>query len=468
MPSRFSERFTPRPQSPSQSSPPSRLLRLCVAALPLACALSASAAPPHEIVGYYPGWKSAGFPADAAHIDASQLTVALFAFLDTCWNGHHGNPNPAAGVVEACHDVNAAAAASIATPAADAALADGTLVFGDAVHDDASLRALVALKQRNPKLKIFASVGGWNWSNQFSNLAATASARATFVVSALALLRRYDLDGIDIDWEYPTAAGVPCTAAQVCDRPDDKQNYVTLVRELRAAFDAAGRADRKHYAITIASGATEKFINDPSGSSTWLAQLAASLDWINLMAYDYHMPWDALNGHLAALNGDPQDPAHASGYDDATAVRRYLAAGVAPDKLVLGVPFYGYGWKGCPPGAAGDGLYQQCAGAADGGIDASASYPFGWLVDAGLLARGGRGDYDAGARGYRRYWSEVAQAPYLYNAATQVFISYEDQASLRAKSRYINAQGLRGAMFWELSGDSSHALGAVLADELKR
>jgi len=329
------------------------------------------------------------------------------------------------------------------------------------------LHALAALKQRNPKLRVFASVGGWNWSNQFSNLAATPSARATFAASALALLRRYDLDGIDIDWEYPTAAGVPCTSGQVCERPGDKQNYVTLARELRAAFDAAGRADGRHYAITIASGATDKFIKDPNGSSSWLAQLAGSLDWINLMAYDYHMPWDARNGHLAGLKGDARDPAYASGYDDASAVRRYRDAGVAMDKLVLGVPFYGYGWKGCPAGAGADGLYQQCGGADGGGIDGSPSYPFAHLVDAGLLEKGPGGEYDVGGHGYRRYWNQAAQSPYLYNATTQVFISYEDQASLREKSRYIKAQGLRGAMFWELSGDSDRALGTVLANELR-
>src|SRR5471030_706163 len=71
-------------------------------------AATASAAQTREIVGYYPGWKSAMFPADAAHIDATQLTVVLFAFLDTCWNGRHGNPNPAAGVVAACPEVSGA------------------------------------------------------------------------------------------------------------------------------------------------------------------------------------------------------------------------------------------------------------------------------------------------------------------------------------------------------------------------
>src|SRR5471030_2476808 len=102
------------------------VISLTTLSMPFSCASAAdemplAAVPAHEIVGYYPGWKSAALPADAAHIDATQLTVVLFAFLDTCWNGHHGNPNPAAGVVDVCHD---------ASGAATAAPPDGTLVFG--------------------------------------------------------------------------------------------------------------------------------------------------------------------------------------------------------------------------------------------------------------------------------------------------------------------------------------------------
>ena len=428
-------------------------LLVCAAPAPAFCA-DGGAAPAREIVGYYPGWKSASFPL-AASVDANQLSVLLYAFLDTCHDGRHGNPNPSAGVVAACQDGSGTAA----TPP------DGALVFGDAANDTANLRAMAALKRAHPRLRVQLSVGGWNWSNRFSNLAASAAERANFAASALALLRRYDLDGIDIDWEFPTAAGVPCTAGQVCDRPEDKQNYVTLVRELRAAFDTAGRADGKHYLITIAAGATAKFVNDPHGSSAWLAQLAASLDWINIMAYDYHMPWDARNGHLAALHGDAADPDPAR-YNDDGGVQLYLAAGVAPDKLVLGAPFYGYGWKGCPAGARGDGQYQLCGGAASGGIDGSASYPFGHLVQQGLLTADAHGQYSVAGQGYTRYWNAEAQVPYLYNSATQIWISYEDEASLRGKARYIKAHGLRGAMFWELSADSGHALGGVLAAEL--
>jgi chitinase len=324
----------------------------------------------------------------------------------------------------------------------------------------------VARKKQHPRFKVMVSVGGWNWSNQFSNVAASKDARAAFIASSVALMRRYGLDGVDIDWEYPGGAGVPCTVGQVCGRPGDKQNFVTLARELRRAFDRAGKADRKHYGITIAAGGNANYVDGDVAGRAWIAQLAASLDWINIMAYDYHMPWEQRSGHHAGLLADPADPVAASGFYGAASVQRYLRAGVPAAKLVLGVPFYGYGWKACAPGPDGDGQYRPCGGPANGGNGGGASYGFGHMLKQGLLTLGADGA-SAGAQGYTRYWNGAARAPYLYNAAQQVWISYEDPASLKEKAGYIKAQGLRGAMFWELSADSEHQLLGVLAEQLK-
>ena len=422
-----------------------------LAAAAFAAAAAPAAAAAAEIVGYYPGWKSATYPVNESNVDASRVSTLLYAFLDVCWNGRHGNPEPSAGGMADCKEAN------------------GALVLRDAATDGANLRALAELKRKHPRFKVMVSVGGWNWSNQFSNVASDAGARANFIASSVALLRRFGIDGLDIDWEYPTGAGVPCTAGQVCDRPADKRNFITLARELRAAFDAAGKADRKHYLITIAAGGTASYVNDsnaPGAGSTWLRELSASLDWINLMAYDYHMPWEPASGHHGALMGDPADPLTASGFYGAASVQRYLAAGVKADQLVLGVPFYGYGWKGCAAGAAGDGQYQPCGGAADGGNDGSASYGFGHLLRQGLLKEPGMDGVYAGGQGYTRFWNPAAKAPYLYNPATQVWISYEDPASLREKAGYIQARHLRGAMFWELSADDGHQLLRALSAAL--
>jgi chitinase len=176
------------------------------------------------------------------------------------------------------------------------------------------------------------------------------------------------------------------------------------------------------------------------------------LDWINIMAYDYHMPWEKSSGHHAALYADPKDPVTANGFYASRSVQRYLGAGVAADKLVLGVPFYGYGWKGCAAGPHGDGQYQPCAGGVTDGINGGNSYGYGTI----LVTPG------------QRFRNAAAKVPYLYHAQTGVWITYEDPESLREKARYIKQQRLRGAMFWELSADDSgHQLLRTLSEAMK-
>jgi chitinase len=395
-----------------------------LAALPLPAMSS-------EVVGYYPGWKHESFPVSS--VDAGKLTMALYAFVDLCWDGKHGNADPSVNDVAPCQDAR-----------------NGALAWRDEAADGANLRALVALKKQHPRFKVVMSVGGWNWSNRFSNVAASAPARANFIDSSLRAMRRYGLDGVDLDWEYPGEAGVPCVAGEVCARPEDRQNFITLARELRAAFDQAGKQDGKHYSITIAAGANGNYVGD----GAWVKELARSLDWINLMSYDYHMPWEKSTGHHAALFADAKDPATANGFYASRSVQRYLDAGVARDKLVMGVPFYGYGWKGCAAGPDGDGQYQLCQGGVTDGVNGGNSYGYGQV-----LARGA---------GYKRYWNASARAPYLYSASEQVWISYEDPASLAEKARYIRQQGLRGAMFWELSADSEGRLLRALWEGMRR
>src|SRR5450830_834027 len=198
-------------------------------------------------------------------------------------------------------------------------------------------------------------------------MAATPASRQAFIASALALVRQHGLDGIDIDWEHPAKGGIACIEGKTCHRDDDKENYVRLATELRSAFDQAGRqAGGRHYLITIAAGAHASLVEDSDAPSSWTVRLAAQLDWINLMTYDYRGVWDASNGELAPLYGDPADPLHDQAPNADATVTRFLRAGVPADKLVLGLPFYGYGWKQCAPGQAGNGLYQACHGAASG------------------------------------------------------------------------------------------------------
>lgn len=409
-------------------------------------------APTYEIVGYYPGYASQQFPVNRANIDATRLTTINYAFMDICWDGMHGNP--ASGGEMQCTD-----------PSGDAITANGSIVLGyDPAGEATNLRNLVALKADNPKLKILVAVGGWTWSNQFSNMAASAATRKAFIDSTIALLRQYKLDGIDIDWEYPTSVGVPCTAGRICERPEDMQNLVILAKELRSSLDAAGAADGKRYFITIAAASsTLPYVSDPRGGSALLAEIANSLDWINLMTYDFHLPFESVSGLNAPLFSDPADKtvewSHTLNAD--YSVDQYLNAGVPAGKLILGQPFYGYGWAGCAAGQSGDGLYQACTGAAP-----EYSFNFAQLTDLGYLTKSSSGTYTQGGAGFTRYWNSAARVPYLYNSSTKVFITYDDEESIREKNRYVRSKGLRGAMFWELNADRNKVLLPVVASEL--
>ena len=423
--------------------------RACLPTLMVAMALLTACAsmpkvPPAEIVGYVAGWKA---PRD---FDARDLTVLNYAFLDICWGGQHGNPSEAG--LKPCTD----------TDGMPAPLPDGSLVIDNPARDPGYLAWLPTLKAANPTLRLMAAVGGWTRSNRFSDVATDARARAAFAASAVAFLRKARFDGIDIDWEYPGAIGVPCAPGHTCERKTDKANFVTLVRELRAALDAAGAADGKRYAITIAAANDRAFIFD-AGSSAWLTELARELDWINVMTYDYHGSWEKTSGHVAPLHTDPRDASAASA---AATIELFLAQGISPARLTLGEPFYGKGWAGCPAGPEGNGLYQPCAGPA--GDAGDGSFTFAELVERGYLAQDASGRYTVAGNGFTRHWNGVARVPFLYNPAARIFISYDDEASIHEKNRFALGQGLRGVMFWELAADRLGVLRRAVARDLQR
>ena len=168
------------------------------------------------------------------------------------------------------------------------------------------------------------------------------------------------------------------------------------------------------------------------------ASIANIVDWINVMAYDFHGIWEPKTGHNAGLQATPGDPGPV-GLNAAASVDRYLNSGVSAQKLVLGVPFYCRSFAGVE--AANGGLFQAHKGEGPG------TWEKGFLnysdIAANYLSR------------YVRYWDNDAKVPYLYDAASKSFISYDDPASMKAKAEYIKAKGLGGGMFWEISGDTT-------------
>lgn len=303
-----------------------------------------------------------------------------------------------------------------------AKIKDGQIVEGFS-HDAENFAILNRLRHSNPSLKILLSVGGWTWSGGFSDAALTPHSRERFISSAVRLIERYQLDGLDIDWEYPGQPGAGNTF-----RPEDKQNYTLLLAELRQRFDKEeSRLHRRLY-TSIATGASSKFL-----LNTEMDKVQRYVDTVNIMTYDFYVGSPS-TGHDAPLFHDPADPRHVSADLSVTA---YEQAGVPADKIVLGLPFYGRSWGEVQN--KNNGLFQP-----------------------GKAARGVHFSYpelpDLIATGFIRHWDKEASAPYLYNPRTKVFVTYEDPQSIAAKCKYVTTRQLRGIMFWEYSNDTTGIL----------
>lgn len=288
------------------------------------------------------------------------------------------------------------------------------------------LAHLRSLKAKNPQLKILLSVGGWE-AEGFSDAAVSRASREKFARSVVALLREHSLDGVDLDWEYPGQS-----VAGIRSRPEDKQNFTALLREMREQL-----GDR--YLLTIASADREYF------DFTEMDRLHVYLDWINVMSYDFFNSLTPTTGHHAGLYASAF-AAPADRNADAS-VKQHLAAGIPPQKLVLGVAFYGRGFAGVTP--LHDGVNQSYE-------RFEAAYPYAELVQK-FIDRGG----------FVREWDAKAQAPFLWNAQTRAFITYDDPQSIAIKAAYVRKHRLGGMMFWELSQDSRGALLNAIVTGLK-
>jgi chitinase len=314
------------------------------------------------------------------------------------------------------------------------------IVDGEVTLDQAGaadfLARLRALKARNPALKILVSVGGWG-ADGFSDAALSEASRARFAQSAAELIAQQHLDGIDLDWEYPGLAG-----PGIRHRDEDRRNFTLLLEALRLRLDALGQqrgrgADR--YLITAALADSE-FV-----AHIELERIHEYLDWIDLMTYDFHNSLTKTTGHHAGLSVSAT--AAASERSVERAVGQFLSAGVPAKKLIVGVPFYGRAFADVQP--ENHGLDQPY-----GHYDKD--YPWPKLV-ADFIGR----------NGYVRYWDDKAKVPYLWNAQTRTFVSYDDPQSLALKAAYVKSHQLGGMMYWEQSQDPDGQLLGALANALK-
>lgn len=366
------------------------------------------------VAGYVAPWKARTGGPDIRTIPARELTHLMYAFGTVSAEG-------LAGLADRCLDAGACDGTAPSSP------------FGG------NFAQLAELKRSSPELRILISLGGWSGSKYFSAAAATPMSRARFAQSVIeAFFRPYPglFDGVDVDWEFPVLGGRPGNLARL----DDRTNFTLLIAELRRRLIEFSAFERRELELTIAvSAAPNKLVNLDA------AALAPLVDRIHLMAYDYHAgsAFAGFNAPLFACAGDPNPDLNVD-----ASVNALIRAGVPPRKVTLGVAFYGRAVADVP---------QENAGLLQAGTRASEQWGGSDGIDyRDLVAKRPE------ERGFRRYWSDEAQVPWLYDAERRIWISYDDRLSIARKTMYACAHGLAGIMIWDLFADDGSLLLAAL------
>jgi chitinase len=391
-------------------------------------------AEPDRIVGYFVQWGIYARNYEPADIPAAKLTHINYAFVRI----KKVKDQPPTGELESV-DVHADFQSSF--PAKN-----GLPALDWSENRSGNFGRLRQLKHKYHNLKVLVSVGGAKDSANFQNVAADPAKRETFAISCANWVKKGNqfgqgMDGIDVDWEFPESA-------------DDRSNYNLLLQAVRAKLDAQGRVDGKTYYLTVAAPAGEKAIGYFD-----IATVAGLVDWINIMTYDYHGPWDdppnpiPPTGYNAPLSPNPNDPSTDKDKLNVNwTVTQYINAGAPTNKLVLGLGLYGRSWEKVP--ATNNGLFQTGIPGPNTGTNGN------W--ENGVF------DYWRimqiyGDPKYTYFWDNYSKVPYLYGPnmtprlSGGMFISYDDIRSVTEKVNYLKSKDLGGAMFWELSGDIHNA-----------
>lgn len=282
------------------------------------------------------------------------------------------------------------------------------------LKDTLTIQQLVALKQRNPSLKVILSLGGWGGCETCSAVFSTKGGRRKFAKSVKNLNEYFKTDGIDMDWEYPAIAGFEGHAYT----PQDRPNFTALVKMLRRKLG-------KKNEISFAAGGFLKFLTE---SVEW-DKVAPIADKINLMTYDLVNGNSTHTGHHTPLYSTLQQ------IESTDRAVRYLdSIGVPKSKMIIGAAFYGRVFD--VEQDTLNGLYQK--GRFNKGIS------FKNLNRDSLQNEG-----------FISYWDETVKAPYMYSAAKKQLITFDDEKSVMLKTKYVLDNHLGGIMFWQLGEDKT-------------
>nr|CAD7263762.1 unnamed protein product [Timema shepardi] len=305
----------------------------------------------------------------------------------------------------------------------DASLCTHLLYSFVNLGDDDGYNKVNNLKNQGTGIKIMAALGGGSaGSATFSTVVNDASKRSAFVDNAVNFLSNYGFDGMDIDWEYPASGDG--------SRSSDKEAFVETLKELRSKFDKHG------YLLSVAVGAGNSFI----GSSYDVTGISQSVDFINVMTYDFHSGWESYTGENAPLYARSSDS-----YDESvdSCIQGWLSAGAPAEKIIMGMGLFGISynlvnaddrWIGSPangPGAAG--IYTEGEGS------------LGYMEICQYQ--------QDGADHWHIEWDDESKVP--YGSDGTLWVGYDSPDSLWIKAQYVSDKGLGGAMVWSIDMDDA-------------
>jgi len=283
---------------------------------------------------------------------------------------------------------------------------------------------IMDLKKVNPSLKILLAIGGWTFGTaKFKEMSGTRYARQTFVFSAIPFLRKHGFDGLDLDWEYPKGT-------------TDKANFVSLCKELRESFDA--EAQELKAARLLLTAAVPVGPDNIKGGYD-VPAVASYLDFINVMAYDFHGKWENQAGHNAPLHAPSSDSEWRKQLSVDHAANLWVKLGSPREKLVIGMPTYGRSFT-----LASARNFRVNDAASGGGVEGVYTKESGVLAyyEVCELLRSGKASYA---------WDDEMKVPYLVMG--DQWVGFDDERSIRLKMSWIKKNNFGGAMVWTVDMD---------------
>lgn len=263
-------------------------------------------------------------------------------------------------------------------------------------------------------VKMILSLGGWGWDSQFASIVSKPEAEDRYVKSVMAIVNDADYDGLDLDWEYP-------------DTKEEVVGFERLVRRLRKQLDELGQQKRRPMLLTMAVSANP-------GTLKWLKKdvLLETMDWLNVMTYDFAGPWTSYAGHNSPLFASSKVPD--GGRHSTELSMKYLVEqkGLPADRLAVGIPLYGRGFAVSEPYAS------------------TKNAPRRGRIPGGNYSNLHKLEHD---QGWIRRWDDETKTPWLIASDKSAVIGYDDVESVSIKTEWAAKQGFRGIFFWQIGAD---------------